>query len=337
MPKISVITPAYQAASHLEKCVESVLAQDFSDWELILVDDGSTDATPALCDRLAATDPRVRVLHQENLGVSAARNNGMALAQGGLIAFLDADDWLAPNALGALYGLLTASGAETAACGNYLAWPDGHTVREAPPLPPGVYTSGQARDGVALPLLCDRLREGAVNGYAVRYLFDRSLIEAAGLRFSGAYLEDELFVIEYFAAGASLAVTGEPLYFYYQNPASVTRRYLPSFPGTFLASLARKEELAGRYRLAVTASWRDNACWAGLLMAVANEFARGNAASRREKRQSVRAVCAIPEFAHALACYKPEGMGRNKAVVAWLLRKKWIGALSLLYAVKNRG
>lgn len=335
MPAISVIIPAYNAEAYLEKCVRSVVAQDFADWELILVDDGSGDSTPALCDRLAAEDGRIRVVHQPNGGVSAARNNGMAQAQGNYIAFADADDWLAPNALSVLHGLL-ADGANTAACGNYLSHADGTNVPEQPPLPAGVYDARQAKDGVAVPLLCDRLRAGCVNGYVWRYLFDRRVIESNHIRFSGAYLEDELFLIEYFSCSVTLAVTEQPLYYYYQNPRSVTRRYLPTFVDTFLASLARKDKLVEKYAIPVAADWRDNTCWAGLLMAVGNEFAASNPSPLGEKRRKVKAICAIPAFAHALAHYEPAGMGRNKAIVAALLRRKGFFPLSLLYAVKNR-
>ena len=337
LPRISIIIPAYRAEPYLENCVRSVTGQDFQDWELILVDDGSPDATGAICDRLASEDGRIRVLHQENGGVSVARNNGLAMAEGDLIAFVDCDDWLAPNALSAMHRLLVSSGVSTVACGNYLAYEDGRTVSEAPPLPGGVYTAEQARQGVALPLLCDRLREGAVNGYVWRYLFDRKVIQNAGIRFSGAYLEDELFLIEYFSNGVTLAVTEEPLYYYYQNPMSVTKRYLKDFTGTFFASLALKDKLVTQYQLPVTPDWRDNTCWAGLLMAVGNEFAASNPAPRSQRRRNVKALCRIPEFAHALAHYQPQGLGRNKAVVAQLLRRRMFGTLGLLYAVKNRG
>lgn len=90
----SIITPVYNAAAHLEECIESVLNQTFTDWELILVDDGSTDESASLCDRYAERDPRIRVFHTVNSGASAARNVGLAHAQGDFIAFLDSDDRL---------------------------------------------------------------------------------------------------------------------------------------------------------------------------------------------------------------------------------------------------
>lgn len=97
MTALSVIVPVYQAAEYLDCCVESILAQTFSDLELILVDDGSTDGSAARCDRWAAADSRVRVIHRENGGVSAARNMGLDAARGEYVAFVDSDDWVEPQ------------------------------------------------------------------------------------------------------------------------------------------------------------------------------------------------------------------------------------------------
>lgn len=96
-PSISVIVPVYKAEGTLEKCARSILCQAPADLELILVDDGSPDGSGALCDRLAAQDGRVRVIHQKNSGASAARNAGLDAAAGRYLQFVDADDWVLPG------------------------------------------------------------------------------------------------------------------------------------------------------------------------------------------------------------------------------------------------
>lgn len=96
---ISIIVPAYNCESTLTRCVESVLSQQFKDFELLLVDDGSTDCTPALCDAYAAEDGRVRAFHKPNGGVSSARNMGLDNAVGEWITFVDSDDELMADAL----------------------------------------------------------------------------------------------------------------------------------------------------------------------------------------------------------------------------------------------
>lgn len=99
MPKVSIIVPVYNTAAFLAECVDSVLRQTFSDFEVWLIDDGSTDGSAALCDRYARDDPRVHVLHQKNGGLSAARNAGLERAAGQYIYFLDSDDYILPTLL----------------------------------------------------------------------------------------------------------------------------------------------------------------------------------------------------------------------------------------------
>ena len=105
MPAVSIIIPVYNAAkpwkeekTALHRCLDSVLSQDFGDFELILVDDGSNDASPAILDAYAAADSRITVIHKPNSGVSDTRNRGIERACGDYIQFIDADDWLDPEA-----------------------------------------------------------------------------------------------------------------------------------------------------------------------------------------------------------------------------------------------
>ena len=121
MPSISVIVPVYQAEKFLRDCVESVRRQTFSDWELLLVDDGCTDGSPALCDELAREDDRIRVFHKErNSGVSETRNVGLDHVRGTYIAFLDSDDQYEPQCLETLWNLRERAGADTAASAGVL-------------------------------------------------------------------------------------------------------------------------------------------------------------------------------------------------------------------------
>lgn len=99
MSEISVIVPVYKVESYLERCIQSILAQTYKDFELILVDDGSPDNCPAICDRYAKQDGRIRVIHQENGGLSAARNTGIEMAKGKWLFFVDSDDWVHTEAL----------------------------------------------------------------------------------------------------------------------------------------------------------------------------------------------------------------------------------------------
>ena len=336
MPAISVIVPVYQAEKLLPQCVESVLAQTFSDWELLLVDDGSRDGSPALCDHYAAKDPRIRAFHKLNGGVSSARNLGLEQAAGQSVAFLDADDALEPAALETLWYLRDKAGADSAGCAHYNVTPDGGQRKELL-LPAGIYEPAGIREKILWPLTGERLQPPVFNGFVWRFLFDAAILRDNAITYEGAYLEDELFLMEYFANARRLAVTEQPLYRYLENPASATHRYMPDYPQVFARFLERKAAVVEKYGLsAARPQWRANTVWAGLLIAVGNEYAKSNPKPAREKQKTVEALCARPEFAKAIRELCPRGLGRNKQVVADLIGRGRFGTLTALYRLKNR-
>ena len=144
-PLASVILPAYNAAPYLPRCLDSLLAQTADSFELIVIDDGSTDGTGDICDAWAARDARIRVIHTENRGVSAARNRGLGEATGEFILFCDADDTVAPDWIRKLCDRGASDSADMAVCGVTLRYP-------TPTLPRDVPTDWSGIEGGAMPL-----------------------------------------------------------------------------------------------------------------------------------------------------------------------------------------
>ena len=143
-PKVSVVTPAYNAAAQLPEAISSVRAQTCTDWEMIVVNDGSTDGTASLLD--AQDDPRIRVIDQANSGVSAARNAGLDAAQGDYLTFLDADDVLPPGALAVRAQFLDAHPTVDIVNGGVHVTAGGRTLRQyRPDLTQGPMTRRLAR------------------------------------------------------------------------------------------------------------------------------------------------------------------------------------------------
>lgn len=335
MPRISVIMPVYQAENFLEQSVGSVLAQSFQDWELLLVDDGCRDGSPKLCDRFAQQDQRIRVFHRKkNAGVSEARNLGLHEAKGEYIAFLDADDAFLPSALETLLELLERTGADSAGCAHLNVTPNGSQQPELL-LPAGVYDREAVRERIVYPLLGDRLQIPVFNGFIWRFLFSAKLLR--GISFEGAYLEDELFLMEYFCIAKKLAVTEEPLYRYLMNPNSATHKYMRDFQQVFDRFMERKTALAEKYGLETARPlWRENSSWAGLLIAIGNEYAPDNPKSIRQRQQAVKELCRRPDMAQAISTVAPSGLNPNKQMVANLVRGKHFFTLTQLYRLKNR-
>lgn len=125
--KISIIVPVYNVAQFLCQCVNSILKQTYSNLEIILVDDGSTDESGNLCDELALTDTRIKVIHKLNGGLSDARNAGLTIATGQYIGFVDSDDWISKDMYEKLYFNLCNTQADISACGIEMFWKDGST------------------------------------------------------------------------------------------------------------------------------------------------------------------------------------------------------------------
>lgn len=127
--KISVIVPVYKVEAFLDRCVQSIVSQSYKNLEIILVDDGSPDNCPSLCDAWAAKDSRIKVIHKENGGLSDARNAGMAIATGELMGFVDSDDWIAPGMYQHLYDRMKEDNSDIATCGVEMVWEDGTLSR----------------------------------------------------------------------------------------------------------------------------------------------------------------------------------------------------------------
>lgn len=116
LPKISIIVPVYKAEPYLHRCIDSILAQTFTDWELILVDDGSPDQSGIICDEYAKKDQRVKVIHKENGGVSSARQRGLDESVGEYTIHADPDDWVEPEMLDELYNKAKEEDADMVIC-----------------------------------------------------------------------------------------------------------------------------------------------------------------------------------------------------------------------------
>lgn len=122
--KISVIVPIYKVEPFLDRCVQSIVDQTYSNLEIILVDDGSPDNCPAMCDAWAIKDSRIKIIHKENGGLADARNAGMRIATGELMGFVDSDDWIAPGMYQHLHDLMMTDHSDIATCGVEMVWED---------------------------------------------------------------------------------------------------------------------------------------------------------------------------------------------------------------------
>lgn len=225
MPLTSVIVPIYNAQNHLRECIESILGQTEADIELLLIDDGSQDGSGSICDEYAACDPRIRVLHTPNRGVSAARNTGLDLARGEFVVFVDSDDRVMPEHLRQLIDC--GIGEDGIAFTNLLEERPrrgGRSKIRSYPIPDRDISPQEGHEA-CLPVVADLLRNRCF-GWVGNKMFARATIERLGLRFDGNlnYAEDEVFTARYCAHITHIATRSHPTYFYRYAPASLLHR-----------------------------------------------------------------------------------------------------------------
>ena len=216
MPSISVIVPVYKVERFLHRCVDSILSQTYSDFELILVDDGSPDNCCSLCDAYAEKHSNIHVIHQENGGLSAARNSGIdwvfAHSDSQWLAFVDSDDWVHPKYLEYLYRAVQEGGTKISACDFYRT--SGETSTEA--------VSFSSETLSADDYYCSEEIHEGLTATAWNKLYHKTLFEE--LRYpKGKLHEDEFTTYKAIYAAETVAVTRAGLYAYYQNPEGIMR------------------------------------------------------------------------------------------------------------------
>lgn len=217
MPLISVIIPAYNAAPYLGECLESVIAQTFCDIEIIVVDDGSTDATAEIARNFAAADSRIRLLSKPNGGLSDARNFGIACARGEYITFVDSDDCLFPDSLAILLKGMESGNSVAISAGGF-------TRNRLPDRKPGrgmAWKVYDAQEAVLRVLYQRGLDNGAWAKLYNRRIFDKNLFRV------GITYEDLDMVCGNFFAAGKIAVTDGVVYYYRPNGESITGRFSP--------------------------------------------------------------------------------------------------------------
>lgn len=215
-PQIAVIVPCHNIEAYVPACLESLAAQTFTDFEAVLVDDGSSDATGEILDAFVATHTNFRVIHQENQGLSVARNVGVAASKAPLLAFVDGDDYVDCSYLEILHSALTSHDADIACCGF-------KRIREgSAPVPAKTDPATVAIEVLSAQDALKQIALEKIQLAAWSKLIKRELIEEH--LFPAGKVYEDLYVIGLVVSSASKIVrTPQPLYYYVSHPKSITR------------------------------------------------------------------------------------------------------------------
>ena len=230
MPAISIIVPVYKVEKYLERCVESLRNQTLSDIEIILVDDGSPDNCPRMCDAYAEQDNRISVIHKQNGGLSSARNAGLRVAKGEYVGFVDSDDDVEPDMYEKMLSTIESERVDFV-MSDYIRIPaDGSRYLKTLNIRPGRYDKADLRKEIFPSLIMgENVDYGPLLSvwhclYRTAFLLDNGICFDEQVHWS----EDNIFsAIVGYHANSFYYLKGEGLYHYYQNPGTITTGYRP--------------------------------------------------------------------------------------------------------------
>lgn len=212
-PLISIIIPVYNGEKYLRPCIDSILQQTYSHWQLLLIDDGSRDTSGAICDGYAAADTRITVVHKANGGQAAARNDGVAMAQGRYISFVDCDDWLEPDMYATMVATLQQEQAQIIICG-YI---EEYATRQKE------VNAGGGQQTYAADEALKMVLEGRIGSYLWSMLFSRDVVQEPMPNLNP--YEDHATIFKWTSHARRVVVLGRAFYHYRQLEGSSLHAY----------------------------------------------------------------------------------------------------------------
>lgn len=324
MPKLSVIIPVYNGEEHLNKCIDSVLLQTETDIEIILVNDGSTDNSGRICDEYAKKDKRIRVIHQENAGVSVARNNGISAATGEYIGFVDSDDWVDADMYESLLREAESNNADVVMC-------DATTIYENGEIQADTITqlSGNKilHKSDFTPSLLLEMAGSACRCIYSKNIYNNKLCEVSlafplGVKFS----EDRIFNLYAFGLANKTSYSKHSFYNRFMNKKSAVHRFHDDYFEAYkLAADGVKkaiEDVWDNEKELQKAYLRQ--LIQGAFMAICNYYYNTSPLSKKQRKEMVKKICNDARLINAIETYGTDNKSK------WILNKNY--SILILYA-----
>lgn len=336
-PYFSVILPIYNVERYLQRCVQSVLGQQFTDYEIILVDDGATDGCPELCDRLARENRCIRVLHKENGGLSSARNAGLQLAKGRYVWWVDSDDWIQPDALQSLYDATEKHSPDMVKF-NHFRVEGENSIPVLSIAAAGFYADDQCRE--LLKQGCYTAGKFVLSAWS--HVYRREFLLDRGLTFVSERLvgsEDYLFNLESYLLAEAVTVVSDVLYSYELRQGSLSQSYKKDLPQRYerlYNLLCRQYANAGaleQYQgdLAAFYLWHllHGTC-------IPNEYFSTQTHTLQEGRRNVRTFLSADSVREAYACCNKKYFPYKKRLQLWAMNMRFELLFYWLYVKKPK-
>lgn len=335
---ISVIVPVYNVEKYIYRCIDSISNQSYSNIEIILVDDGSSDSSGLICDEYALNDKRIKVIHKENGGLGYARNSGLDCATGKYVTFIDSDDYVEQDMIENLYNDLTIAKADTC-IGGYQRVFHNKTIVYKNSLSGEVFENDSILSEVLSKMFGQLVNSSSLEMSVWKVLFSNELIQKYDIRFPSErefISEDIIFDTVYYSKASRVAMSSDVGYYYCDNEDSLTTRYNPN---RFYLQVKLYIELIDRVKklgIYDTSIDRLNAT----LIAIARysikleqKFSFRNGLS--ESKRNIKKICQNSVLKNALLCFKPKNVNFQSRVVNWLIKNNCINLLFWVMFIKN--
>ncbi|MBQ3038837.1 MAG: glycosyltransferase family 2 protein [Clostridia bacterium] len=349
-PKVSIIVPIYKTEKYLMRCIKTLVNQTLSEIEIILVDDGSPDNCPALCDELSKKDDRIKVVHKENAGLGMARNSGIEAATGEYIGFIDSDDYVDLKMFEELYDAIVRHDAElvmsgVSFVGGNMFGNDGECSTKSYFLTEQVFEGEDDIKNLMLGISGALPHESDDSRYGMsvwKNLFKREVIEKNSLRFQSEreiLSEDALFMVDYIHCIKKAVGVPGAYYSYCRNEDSLSKSYKKD---RFEKSLIFMEELEKRLKRDIPQNeykiYLDRLAQAFGRILCSQEIvhAQENKIKYRVLKRRLMEICTCEKISGVLKTYPWQKLPLKQAVFAFTMKYRLFYIQKLIVALRNR-
>lgn len=338
---VSVVIPVYKVEEYLDRCLESIVRQTYKNLDIILIDDGSPDKCPQMCDEWSKKDSRIRVIHKLNEGLGEARNTGIECAKGEYICFVDSDDYIANDMVEKVYFTANKYNADVVCFGGYSVNSKGKVLSSRVPkvekfvyrgsaiqnelLPNMVGSNPQTGKDYNIPMsaCCKLYSLQTIRKHDWKFVSEREIIS-----------EDFYSILKLFKNLSVACVVPEAFYYYCENFRSVSRKYRPDRYEKVCHFHNESKKLCEEYGYNRDVLFRlDNIFLSFVIAILKQEFAYSN--SLCEKRKRIKMVADDGRLQSVLFAHRLDCLGRNKRVLYWALRHRFYSVIICLLAIKK--
>lgn len=328
-PLVSVVVPIYNVENKLHRCVDSILNQTYNNLEIILIDDGSPDACPQICDDYARQDARIKVIHKANEGLGFARNTGIENATGKYICFFDSDDYIEPTTIEECCSLAYRQNADLVCFGHVEETIDGKVFLKRLPCPPKDFFSGKEIKEKLIPMTlshdshtgedwnlslsawCELYSMDVIKKYHWRFVSEREIIS-----------EDIYSVLEYYSYAQRIAFLRKPFYHYISNSASLSKSYRADRYDKIKILANKLEELSVSMGLEDLLKERVKTIFLGLTIGALKQIVASKK-SFKIKQNAIKEVMSDKYMQKVLQDYHYDGEKYSKRVLFWSIKNRW--------------